>query len=63
MSVVFLSLAIAAALATLAILATGLIGMARGGEFNQRYGNKLMRWRIGMQAIAIVFLALAVLTR
>jgi len=63
MNTVFIVLAIAAALGTLAILATGLVGMARGGEFNKRYGNKLMRWRVGMQAVAIVFLALAFLTR
>ena len=63
MSGIFLALAIAAALATVAVLTTGLIGMARGGDFNQRYGNKLMRWRVGLQAAAIVFLALAIFTR
>lgn len=63
MSSIFLGFAIAAALATLAVLTTGLIGMARGGDFNQRYGNKLMRWRVGLQAVAIVFLALALFTR
>lgn len=63
MSSVFLGLAIAAAMATLAVLTTGLIGMARGGDFNRRYGNKLMRWRVGLQAVAIVFLALAFFTR
>ncbi|MEM8588324.1 MAG: twin transmembrane helix small protein [Pseudomonadota bacterium] len=63
MSGIFLALAIATALATVAVLTTGLIGMARGGEFNQRYGNRLMRWRVGLQAAAIVFLALAIFTR
>ncbi|TDI61496.1 MAG: twin transmembrane helix small protein, partial [Alphaproteobacteria bacterium] len=35
-----------ALLITLGILLTGVIGMARGGEFNQKYGNKLMRMRV-----------------
>lgn len=44
-------------LAVVAILATGIGGFARGGEFNRRNANRLMRWRIVMQAVAIaVFL-------
>ncbi|MEM7444622.1 MAG: twin transmembrane helix small protein [Pseudomonadota bacterium] len=63
MNTLFFALAIAAAIATVAILVVGLVGMAQGGDFNKRYGNRLMRWRVGMQAVAIVFLALAFLTR
>ena len=52
----FLLLAICC-LAVLVILATGIGGFARGGDFNRKHGNRLMRWRIIAQAIAIaVFL-------
>ncbi len=46
---------------TLAVLATGIISMIKGGEFNAKYGNKLMRMRVMMQAIAIALFALAIL--
>lgn len=62
MSTVFLVIAILAAIAVLASLATGVVGMARGGEFNAKYGNKLMRARVILQGIAIVFFALALWT-
>ncbi|MFT6581234.1 MAG: twin transmembrane helix small protein [Alphaproteobacteria bacterium] len=44
----------AAVLATLGVLVVGIVGMARGGEFNKRYSNKLMRLRILTQGVAIV---------
>jgi len=43
----------AAMAATLLVLLVGLIAMLRGGRFNQRYGNRLMRLRILMQVIAV----------
>ena len=44
-------------LAVVAILATGIGGFAKGGEFNRKHGNRLMRWRIIAQAVAVaVFL-------
>ena len=52
---------IVAMLMTLGVLFTGLFSMARGGEFNRRYGNKLMRWRVICQAIAIGLFAIAML--
>ena len=42
--------------ATLAVLLTGVLSMMRGGEFNKRWGNKLMRARVAMQALAIALL-------
>ncbi len=39
--------------ATLAVLIAGVIAMLRGGAFNVKYGNKLMRARIAMQALAV----------
>ena len=45
-----------------AVLFLGLFSMARGGEFNKKYGNRLMRLRVVMQGAALVLLALAMLT-
>ncbi|TDI61735.1 MAG: twin transmembrane helix small protein [Alphaproteobacteria bacterium] len=47
-----------ALLITLGILLTGVIGMARGGEFNQKYGNKLMRMRVIAQFTALMLMLL-----
>ena len=47
---------------TLGVLATGVIAMMQGGEFNRKYSNKLMRARILFQFLALVFLALFMLT-
>lgn len=44
--------------ATLAILATGIYSMVRGGEFNERWGNRLMRYRIVAQGFALAMFAL-----
>ena len=44
-------------LAVVVILAIGIGGFARGGEFNRKHGNRMMRWRLIAQAVAIaVFL-------
>ncbi|MEH6525634.1 MAG: twin transmembrane helix small protein [Sneathiella sp.] len=50
---------IAAVVATALVLLFGVLTMARGGEFNRKYGNKLMRLRILMQAIAVVLIMLS----
>lgn len=42
---------------TVAVLAFGLITMARGGDFNRRWSNKLMRYRILFQFAALVIFA------
>ena len=47
--------------ATLAVLMAGVFTMARGGEFNQKHGNRLMRWRVILQGAALVLLVLAML--
>lgn len=39
-----------------AILLTGIGGLARGGEFNRKHGNRMMRWRLYAQAFAIMVL-------
>ena len=49
-------LVIAVAIATLGVLTVGIVSMMRGGDFNRRHGNKLMQWRIILQAGAILLL-------
>lgn len=45
-----------AVLVVAVILAVGIGGFARGGEFNRRNGNRLMRWRLIAQAVAILLI-------
>jgi hypothetical protein len=45
----------------LAALAVGVISMLRGGPFNAKYSNKLMRARVGFQALALALFALLLL--
>lgn len=63
MSDIFFTLTIIAMLITLAVLASGLFSMARGGEFNRRNANKIMRLRILAQAVALAMFAAAMLLR
>ncbi len=52
--------AIGVALLVLAILGIGIGGFARGGEFNRKHGNRMMRYRIAAQALAVVLILLFV---
>ena len=45
-----------AMLATLGVLVVGVAGFFHGGEFNRKYGNKLMQARVALQAVAVVLL-------
>ena len=60
MSGVLFTLLIIAMVAVVGVLFFGLFSMARGGAFNQRNANKLMRWRVALQFVAIVITMLAV---
>jgi len=51
-------LVIVACLAVLGVLVTGVVGFARGGEFNRKYANKIMRLRIALQFLAVVLFML-----
>ena len=53
-----LILTIVFALITLGILITGVVGMAKGGDFNRKYGNKLMQMRVAAQGITIFLILL-----
>ena len=47
--------------ATLGVLLVGVIGMARGGNFNRKNANKLMRARVALQALAVGLFAIVLL--
>ena len=53
-------LVVAAVILTAIVLIIGIGGFARGGEFNKKHGNKLMRLRILFQAVAIVLICIAI---
>jgi hypothetical protein len=44
-------------LATVGVLLLGLVSFFRGGAFNAKYSNVLMRWRVGLQFAALAVLA------
>jgi hypothetical protein len=46
--------ALVGALVVLVILLVGIGGFAKGGEFNRRHGNRMMRWRIIAQAVVVL---------
>lgn len=47
------------ALATFLVLCVGIFALFRGGRFNQSYSNLLMRWRILLQFVAVILIAIA----
>ncbi len=49
----------ASLLSVFGVLCLGLYAMAKGGEFNEKYANKLMRLRVALQGLAIILLALS----
>jgi hypothetical protein len=51
-----------AALSVLGVLGIGMFSMVKGGEFNKKYGNSLMRWRVILQGATIALLAIAYFT-
>ena len=61
MNAVFPILIAVALLATLAVLLTGVVSMVKGGDFNRRHGNRLMRWRVALQGSAVLLILIALL--
>jgi hypothetical protein len=45
-------------LATLVVLVTGILLMAKGGKVNEKYSNRLMIARVVLQAMAVLLLGL-----
>lgn len=58
MSTFLFFLALGSMAAVLVVLLTGIVSLARGGAFRERWSNKLMRLRVMLQAVAIVCLCL-----
>lgn len=52
-----------ACLLVLLVLMIGVGGFARGGDFNRKYANKIMRLRIAMQFAAVVLILVFVYFR
>ncbi|MDO9607774.1 MAG: twin transmembrane helix small protein [Brevundimonas sp.] len=49
-------LVIAAIIAVTVTLGLGLYSLFRGGDYALSHSNKLMRWRVGLQAVAVLIL-------
>ncbi|MEM9349688.1 MAG: twin transmembrane helix small protein [Pseudomonadota bacterium] len=58
-----LVIAILACVLVAVILAVGIGGFAKGGEFNKQYANKIMRMRIVAQAAAVVIILILIASR
>ncbi|MCG6885407.1 MAG: twin transmembrane helix small protein [Silicimonas sp.] len=52
-----------ACLVVLGILLTGIGGFAKGGDFNRKHANRIMRYRIYAQFVAVVLILIFVLIR
>ena len=60
---IFYYIVIIAILAVMVILMIGLGAFTSGGEFNKKYANKLMRYRIIGHAVAITLILIFVAVR
>mgnify|MGYP000285884593 CR=1 FL=1 len=49
-------LVVVACLAVVVVLMIGVLGFARGGEFNKKHANKIMRLRLLLQFIAVILI-------
>lgn len=49
-------LIVLACLAVVVVLMIGIGGFAKGGAFNLKYGNKMMRLRLAAQFVAVVLI-------
>ena len=61
MSFLFIAMLVSLA-SVLAVLILGIVSMLRGGEFNRKYGNKLMRARVILQGVTIVLFILVMIS-
>ncbi len=61
-STLFAAAAFLAMAGTVAALAAGISTLAASDSFRIRYANVLMRWRVGLQGLAVMMLAFSVAT-
>ena len=59
-SIIYISILLVL-LAVFIVLLVGIISMLRGGDFNKKWGNKLMRARVVLQALAVILILLTVI--
>ncbi len=52
-----------AMLGVVAVLLTGVWSFVKGGPFYERYGNRLMQARVGLQLVAALLLGLMFMTQ
>lgn len=52
-----------AVMIVLGILLFGIGTFGKGGEFNRKHANRIMRWRIGAQFVAVLLILLFVYLR
>ena len=62
MSTAFFIMTLIAVLGVVGSLAAGMLVMAKGGETDKKWANKLMQARILFQGAAVVLFVLALLT-
>ena len=58
MQAALIILMVFAAVATLTVLARGIITMARGKDVSGKKSNLMMSYRVGFQALAILFIVI-----
>ena len=58
MNAVLIIFMVVAAVATLGVLARGIVIMARGKDISGKQSNKMMSYRIAFQALAIIFIVI-----
>jgi Na+/pantothenate symporter len=61
-SILFTTVAFLAMAGVVAVLTAGISTLAASDSFRARYANVLMRWRVGLQGLAVAMLALSVWT-
>lgn len=59
----FFIIVLIAVLAVAVILMIGIGGFARGGDFNRKHANRVMRWRLYAQAFAVALMVAFILVR
>ncbi len=58
MQALLVALMVLAAVATLTVLARGIVIMARGKDIGGKRSNRMMSYRVAFQALAILFIVM-----
>ena len=56
-------LVLLAVLIVAGVLLFGIGTFGKGGDFNKKYANRIMRWRIGLQFVAVMLILLFIYLR